>query len=464
MRSYYTTIIVLFITTITYGIHDTIKYTLHHGIDAQSVEVNIAFDSVNTATDYLMIPRSAPGTYEITDYTRFIEDVKAITIYGEVIDGLKGRGSLFFFREKTIITEITYRVNIHKMESDLKEGFASSKMRDHYLGILGYSVFGTIPSLEDQPIALTIESGDNWPIFTTLDPTLHPRGNLSIEVQNFAMLSDAQYLLGEDVQVHRVNEVDIPLVIAAYSETEIDMEEIGRRALISLRGLADYFGYIPMPHYTVCYEFLIPFSDEHSYGFSIEHMNSMTASQDTSRAVKGYEENPAISSMVHHIGHSWIPLRSYGQGYRPFDWGTAPIIETIWLNEGFIWYVMTVVLETPERINWFKNVINNAPKYIKEKPIRALSQLGSTQYSTDFNIGRNLFSRGALMAYEMDLHIQKETNGEKSFKDALLGLLKWTESNQRAFEYDEIEPILSYSTGVNLKSIWDRWQEANPSY
>lgn len=445
------------------GINDTLRYTLHQHMGSQIVDVTIEFDSLDTGTSQLLIPRSAPGTYEITDYSRFVEDVNALTLDGEVIKGMQGIGSFFFFSEEAMINKISYRVNILKMESELKGGFASSKGRDNYLGILGYSVFGLIPSLQDRPIELTIQSDAKWPIFTTLTPGTTYPGSAFLEVNSYATLADAQYLLGKDVIIHQVSDAEIPLVVATYAETEIDIEEIGRRALMSLNGLADYFGYIPMPHYTVCYEFLIPFSDEHSYGFSMEHMNSMTASQDTSRAIKGYEENPNIGSMVHHIGHSWIPLRSYGKGYRPFDWGTAPIIETIWLNEGFIWYVMTVVLESPSRITWFQNVINNAPKYIKEKSLRALSQLGSTQYSSDFNIGRNLFSRGALMAHEMDLHIQKETNGSKSFKDALLGLLKWTENNQTAFEYDEIEPILSTATGIKLKGIWDKWQKAHPS-
>jgi predicted metalloprotease with PDZ domain len=450
----------MFIGQYVYGINDTIHYFLYQRTDAKSVEITIEFDSINTAESYLTIPRSAPGTYEITDYSRFVEDVNALTLDGEVIKGMQGIGSFFFFSEEAMINKISYRVNILKMESELKGGFACSKGRDNYLGILGYSVFGLITSLQDRPIVLTIQSDTNWPIFTTLNPTVNYISSASLMVKDYATLVDAQYLLGSDVQIYQVKGAPIPLIIAAYAETEIDIEEIGRRAQISLNGLSDYFGYIPMPHYTVCYEFLIPFSDEHSYGFSMEHMNSMTASQDTSRAIKGYEENPNIGSMVHHIGHSWIPLRSYGKGYRPFDWGTAPIIETIWLNEGFIWYVMTVVLDNPNRIKWFNGVVKNAPRYIKEKTLKELSQLGSTQYSADFNIGRNLFSRGALMAHEMDIRIQRETDHNKSFKDALLGLLKWTDKNQRAFEYEEIEPILSNATGVDLKDIWMKWQEA----
>lgn len=438
--------------------NNVLEYTLTHNEKSKNVTVTIEFDSINTAKQYLQIPRSAPGTYDISDYPSFIENIKAITLNDSVIQGQRGMGSILFFRFDALVKKVSYDVNIVKMETELKGGYASSKIRENYLGILGYSVFATIPGFENKPIVLNITSDDNWPIFTTLKPSDNRTKSLTLKVPNYALLADAQYLFGDNVQVFQVEDAEIPLFVAAYAETEINIQEIGRRGLLSLKGLSNYFGYIPMPHYSLCYEFIEPFSEKHSYGFSMEHMNSMTASLSTAFAIKEYDAKASIFGIVHHMGHSWIPLRSYGKGYRPFDWGSAPIIETIWLNEGFIWYVTTIVTDSPNTINFFKRVITNAPNYIKNKSLKELSQLGSSQYSGDFKIGRNLFSRGALMAYEMDNEIKQLTNNKKTFKDALLGLLNWTKTNNRAFEYSEIEPILSKSTGVDLSEIWLKWQ------
>lgn len=454
-----------FLLLLTYSFliaqNDVLRYSLQHNSQTKNITVTIEFDSINTETHYLQIPRSAPGTYDITDYPSFIENIQAYTLGDSIIAGQRGMGSILFFRQNATVNKFSYDVNIEKMEADLKGGYASSKIRDNYLGLLGYSVFATIPGLENKPIELTISSDAHWPIFTTLRPSLDSPDILHVTAPNYAVLVDAQYLLGSDVQVIEVEDAEIPLFAAAYAETEIDIQEIGRRGLLSLNGLSNYFGYVPMPHYTLCYEFIEPYSDEHSYGFSMEHLNSMTASLSVSSAVTKYEADASIFGIVHHMGHSWIPLRSYGKGYRPFDWGSAPIIETIWLNEGFIWYVTTIVTNSPKTMGFFKRILKYAPNYIKEKSLRELSQLGSSQYSTDFNIGRNLFSRGALMAYEIDNEIKRATNNNKSIKDALLGLLNWTEQHQRAFEYDEIEPILSESCGVDLSNIWTKWQTNN---
>ena len=442
---------------------DILQYTLRYSPEDAFVSVEIEFDAMNASTIKLVIPRSAPGTYDLTNYLAFVDQVTGSTMDGEDVPGTVGDGSFFAFEASDeMIHKVRYRVDLQKMEQQLLGGFASSKIRDNYVGILGYSVFGFLEGANNRAIQLTIECAPDWPIFTTLSPSLNRSyGSIEQQVENFDLLADAQYILGDAVQLYKIPDVDIPFFVAAYAETEIDITEIGRRGKLALNGLAEYFGYVPMPHYTMFYEFLQPVSTLHDYGFSMEHLNSMSASFDTSRAITRYRARARIGSMVHHIAHSWIPLRSYGVGYRPFEWQTAPLIETIWLNEGFIWYISFYnVLNNPEIINRFKTIVVEAPEYIASKSLSELSFLGSTQYSMDFRIGKNLFARGALMAHEMDKLIQQGTEGQKTFKNAMLGLLKWTEQNQRAFEYHEIEPILSSSSGVDLSEIWVRWQKA----
>ncbi|UZR93484.1 hypothetical protein [Chondrinema litorale] len=437
-----------------------ISYLLNKQANLNKVTIQITFDALSANDANLVIPRSAPGTYSLANYMAFIDDVVGYTVTGKQLSGMIGDGSFFMFGESNdLLNKVTYTVDIQKMEIDLLDASMSSKARKDYLGLFGYSAFGFIEGLETEAINLTINTDPSWPVFSTLRPdTNRKNGTDSYEAENYAALVDAQYLLGKGVQVIRVEEAQIPLFVAAYAETTIALEDIGNTGLLSLQKLADYFGYIPMPHYTLVYEFLKPISERHDYGFNMEHLNSMTAHRDISQE---YNPNRDLGTIIHHIGHSWIPLRSWGEGYRPFTWQVAPLVETIWLNEGFIWYVsFHKILQNEEILNWWKSNMDNAPAFIKTKTLKELSLLGSTQYASDFRIGKNLFSRGALMAYDLDEYIQKQTNGKKSFKDAMLGLLNWSNENQRAFKFNEIEPIMSQATGVDLSPIWDKWQKA----
>lgn len=146
------------------------------------------------------------------------------------------------------------------------------------------------------------------------------------------------------------------------------------------------------------------------------------------------------------------------RGLPAFCLAVAPLIETIWLNEGFMWYISGYkILGFGGLLTRFNRTVNNAPSFIKDLSLKDLSRLGSTQYSTDFRIGRNLYSRGALMAYELDFLIQSESGGTKSFKDAVLALYSWSRENNRAFKYEEIPTIISNGVEIDISPVWDKW-------
>jgi predicted metalloprotease with PDZ domain len=86
-----------------------------------------------------------------------------------------------------------------------------------------------------------------------------------------------------------------------------------------------------------------------------------------------------------------------------------------------------------------------------------LSQVASTRYSEDFRTGRTVFSRGGLMAAEMDDHIRRASRGEKSLKDALRHLVAWSLKTRRAFDIEELPVLFSIATGVDTREILQKW-------
>lgn len=63
--------------------------------------------------------------------------------------------------------------------------------------------------------------------------------------------------------------------------------------------------------------------------------------------------------------------------------------------------------------NRFEYYFNLAPLFIKQMSLEYLSMVASSLYSTDFRTGSNLFSRGALMAKDIDDLIQLKTQKQK---------------------------------------------------
>ena len=63
--------------------------------------------------------------------------------------------------------------------------------------------------------------------------------------------------------------------------------------------------------------------------------------------------------------------------------------------------------------NRFEYYFNLAPVFIKQMSLQYLSMVASSLYSTDFRTGSHLFSRGALMAKDIDELIQSKTQKQK---------------------------------------------------
>jgi predicted metalloprotease with PDZ domain len=121
-------------------------------------------------------------------------------------------------------------------------------------------------------------------------------------------------------------------------------------------------------------------------------------------------------------------------------------------------------LPEPERAGYRRRMLDarfrglqEAPPFLRRMPLVELSRVASTRYSEDFRTGRLVFSRGGLMAAEMDDHIRARSNGRKSMKDALRGLVAWTGRQGRGFRIAELPGIIREATGVDTRMILDRW-------
>lgn len=421
----------------------------------------------------LVMPRNYPGGYGQVPYDSFVQDIhafsadkKALTVEREE-DGprwrIAGKGQR--------VERIEYQIDVAGMESHIVSAVETSKVRQGYVGLLGYSIFAYIEGLEQRKVKLRINAPNGWPVLTTLEPQVPaPATTATAEAPNYYSLADSEVLLGPELQLRRL-EGKIPLILAVYAETNEDVQLEGQIAREALDRVQSYFGDAPFPNYTVQLELLraIP---GHDYDFSQEHVDSGTFSLSTGRAITSQSSSQRreanLFNYAHHMAHSWIPKRSYGPGYRPFTWEMPPVIDTIWFNEGFARYaaIEAVAAGLPQdhreayrrgKLSQLHEILDDAPPFIRKMSLETLSREASFLYATDFRTGSNVFARGSLMAAEMDERIRAESAGKKSLRDALQALLAWSEKNHRAFQTEEMMDVFFAATGVNVRDILKRW-------
>jgi predicted metalloprotease with PDZ domain len=468
-----------------------LTYRLTYSLETPSlVHISIQLpQSAATRPLTLIVPRSVPSNYAQRPYDPFVSDVKAFSEsapHAPKSDIVPVERDEFGPRwtignrtsPPTAITRIDYDVDVAKMEHDILFSSDTSKIREGYVGLLGYSIFAFIEGRENLPIQLEIQAPANWPVFSTLSPQV-PAATTTFTAQatDYYALADSQITLGPKIQIAKraAGSSDAPtLFVSLYTERDADISLESSLARDALDKVTAYFGSAPFSHYTAVIEYLKPLPPPHEYNFSMEHLESGTFFLDIDHAVTA--SSPASQkegnrfNYAHHIAHAWIPKRCYGTGYLPFNWEMTPVIDTIWFNEGFGRYVaiaaLADVLPKDEaatyrtaRLDRLRGIVADAPDFIQRMSLDELSREGSFLYGDDFRVGMSLFSRGALIAAEMDDRIRAQTSGEKSLRDALRYLMAWTAQNRRAFRTDELPEIFRQATGVDTASILKSWMQ-----
>jgi predicted metalloprotease with PDZ domain len=461
----------------TVAAQDPLTYTVHYDVGRYpTLKITIKLPSSScgagaAAPLNMIMPRTIPGGYVQRPYDQYVLNVFARNTKGLASDirRVEYAPRWIVGAAGECIDVVEYEVDLKRMEREILSASDSSKMRENYVGLLGYSVFAFIERREHEPIRLEIDSRAPWPVFSTLAPQVPaPISKLIAQATDYYALADSQVLMGDRLKLEQFpSSSSVPLYVAVYSETESDLHQEGVLARDAMEKLIAYFGKAPFTHYTVSLELLKPL-DRHEYNFSMEHLESGTFSFSADRALTARtrpgENESRRFNYAHHIAHSWIPKRAYGEHYLPFQWEMTPLIDTIWFNEGFGRYVAIEALAEAlppdktaayrkERLDRLQGIVDSAPAFLRAMSLSDLSREGSFLYAEDFRTGMNLFSRGALIAAAMDDEIRQETYNQKSLRDALRHLLDWTAQNQRAFRVEELPQILREATGVDVTPI-----------
>ncbi|MBI3450367.1 MAG: hypothetical protein HY049_15810 [Acidobacteria bacterium] len=458
------------------GAAAAVAYRLRHVAGSCTVHVEIAIpDDAPGAAD-LVMPRAIPMGYGIQHYDRHVSGVTGAAAGGT--PGPLERSEGPRWRPRAPVSTIAYDVDVAAMEREILAGSDASKCRDGYLGLLGYSVFGYVDGLEDRPITLEFIGSAEEPVFTTLAPAAPPpRGRATAKAADYYALADSQILLGSGFDAVRVEGGAPALFVAVHAEAEVDRPRLGAMARRALDQLVAYFGPAPFDHYTIVFDVLKPITPAHEYGFAMEHLESSTFGVGTSADdLRGLspgapDDATAVTEfwIAHHVAHAWIPKRGAGEGYFPHTWETPPILDSIWFAEGFGQYVaidaQADALPDGERAAFrarrvrlrFRKSLETAPTFMLRMPLVQLSRVASTMYGDDFRTGRTVFSRGGLMAAEMDEAIRSASAGSKRLRDAMRAIVARSAHGAPGFGTVEFPDLIRQATGVDVRAIFEKW-------
>ena len=423
----------------------------------------------------LVMPRAIPMGYAEQRYDAFVSEVQAASPDGRPVAAERQEGPRWALPAGT--TRVSYRVDLRAMEQAVTGASDASRLRDGYAAMLGYSVLAYVDGFEGRAARLRVEGPAGWPVFATGAPRVPATpGPIEVRAQDYYALADGQVVMGPRAVFRQIATSPVPLYMAAYAEGDVDLDRTARLAVTAFQRVAAYFGTVPFAHYTVHQELLAPISPRHEYGMSMEHLDSSTfylaASAGLTAKSTPQDDARVLYNFAHHMAHAWVPKRAYGEGYFPFQWELAPILDTIWFAEGFGQYAAIVAVADGEAdpeafragmlARRFQANVDTAPPFLRRLDLVALSRVASTRYSEDFRTGRLVFARGGLMAAAMDDRIKDATGGRQRLRDALRALVAWSARERRGFRADELPGLVHAATGVDVRAVMEEWLRPLP--
>ena len=204
---------------------------------APRVQVRLSWAAPLPTATALVMPRAIPMGYGEQRYDAFVDDVQMLTDRG-ARPAPRVEGPRWMLDAGT--TGVTYAVDLAALERRVTAASDQSRVRDGYLGALGYAVFAFVDGFETRPVRLTISGPPAWPVFSTLAPAAPPAtGEVVADAPDFYALADSQIVMGPKAVVRRLATTPAAVYLVSYAEGPVDLDRVGRLALTAFQRVAD---------------------------------------------------------------------------------------------------------------------------------------------------------------------------------------------------------------------------------
>lgn len=403
------------------------KYSIDlNQVSNDTLNVELITPLINNSTATFSLPKIIPGTYSISDYGKFVTDVKAYDRTGRTLQVTKLSDNKWKISRAADLRKITYKVT-DIFDTDIKHNIypmAATNFeqgKNFVLHTPGY--FGYFDGFTHLPLTINVSKPDSLYGSTSLEPVSQTSTRDVFKVSNIDELYDAPIMYSvPDTTTIRVGNSKV--LVSVYSPGDkITSKEIAGWMNDLLEAARLYLGgKLPADKYAFLYYFKDP-SIKQSFapgmGGALEHTTSsfyylpdLPASQLKSTIVH-------VSS--HEFFHIITPLTIASKEIKEFNYNEPVLSQHLWLYEGVTEYtsyhvqVKYGLQSTSEFLNTLSEKITSSRKqYNDTLPFTILSKGSAGVHEKQYG---NVYEKGALIAASLDLYLLHLSDGTYGLKN-----------------------------------------------
>jgi predicted metalloprotease with PDZ domain len=446
------------------GLHAQNSYRYSFDLKAiqnDQVTVTLLTPKLTTPTATFSFPKIIPGTYSISDYGKFISNVKAYDKNNKALTVTRLNDNQWKIANTTTLARITYTVD-DVFDTDIKHGIypmaATNIEEGKNVVVHPPGFFGFFEGLTKLPFEIQIDKPMELYASTSLSPVASSATRDAFRVENADQLYDApiMYTVPDTATVTVGN---CKVLVSVYSPNKkISAQQIAGWMSDLLDATRQYLGgRLPADRYAFLYYFREP-GLKHSFppglGGALEHNTS--SFYYLGENPQSLQKNSIVDISSHEFFHIITPLTIASREVKEFNWSKAVLSKHLWLYEGVTEYTSHHVQvkyglnSIPQFLNKLSGKITSSRTQYKDSlPFTELSIHAADKHEPQYG---NVYEKGALIAAVLDVYLLHLSKGTYSLRN-LTHDLSIRYGKNRYFNDDELFSVIGELTYPEIETF-----------
>ena len=433
--------------------------------DTDKVPVTIDPGRFTNDTVKFFLPKVVQGTYAVSDFGKYIEDIKAYDYQGNEMTINKEDTNSWSIVNAKNLDKIVYEVNdTFDVEGENNgDPFSPSgtniETTNFVLNLHGFIGYFDVLKNNQYTLKVTAPADMKNASALSLSGTEKSEdGTLRYDnyfASRYFEITDNPMMYG-DLDIEEFQVGDIKIVLSVYSPNGVHTAaKIKETVFKMMKAQKQYLGDInSTPRYDI-YLYLAPAAEGAPGGFgALEH--------HTSTVVVLPEQMPdeaLASSMIDVVSHEFFhivtPLSVHSEDVHYFDYNDPTFSKHLWMYEGVTEYFATLfqvdqgLVEKDEFYSKIMEKIQSASGFDDTMSFTEMSEnILEQPYARNY---ANVYQKGALIGMCIDILMREESNGQRG----ILSLMKELSAKYGKNKPFEDDKIIEEITAMTYPSIGD---------
>lgn len=379
------------------------------------------------------MPSVIPGTYQYSNFGRFISDVKAFDKKGQPLVVAKEDANTWKIVNGKQLDRITYLVDDTFDSEEGKEVYpmAGTKIEKDEVYLLNlHAMVGYFKGGKEWAYRVTIDSPTDLVPFSSMESASHTATqDVFLADRYFNIIDDPILYTNDDSVSFKLDDIEVNLAVyspkgvhkaADFKETLEEMMQAQKRFLGNANTTKSYDILL----------LLMSMEELQHYGGmqgALEHHTSTTVvfyeGLDT-ESLKEY----LVDVVSHEFFHTLTPLNVHSEQVHYFNYNEGVMSQHLWMYEGTTEYfanlfqVQQNIIDEDNFYSRMSDKISRAKRFDDNMPFTEMStNIVDEPYQANY---QNVYYKGALINMCLDIIIREKSGGTRGFLNVMQTLAK----------------------------------------